>query len=111
MLSLLPRPSDGFIPQAPEAIPFPIYAVDFEDPVELNLELLELDRETKLSNGHTPPQTAPIRSSDSAKSVRGDSYKPNDWAWAILRKNQRVTKTNWWQDVREIELELEDETL
>jgi hypothetical protein len=28
--------------------------------------------------------------------------------WARLRKNKRVTPEDWWQDVREIELEIED---
>lgn len=30
------------------------------------------------------------------------------WHWATLQKNARVTSDDWWQDVREVELELED---
>nr|XP_018265994.1 NADPH-ferrihemoprotein reductase [Kwoniella dejecticola CBS 10117]OBR88152.1 NADPH-ferrihemoprotein reductase [Kwoniella dejecticola CBS 10117] len=37
--------------------------------------------------------------------------KPDDWVWATLRKNERVTKGDWWQDVREIELEFEDDDI
>jgi len=33
----------------------------------------------------------------------------SDCKWARLIKNERVTKKGWWQDVREIEIEVEDD--
>jgi hypothetical protein len=32
----------------------------------------------------------------------------SDCKWAKLVKNERVTRGDWWQDVREIEIEVED---
>lgn len=58
-------------------------------------------------NGHAPAQTAPTRSKDPG----GDGSKPSDWVWARLTQNRRVTSEDWWQNVREIELELEDQHL
>lgn len=34
---------------------------------------------------------------------------PKDWTWARLSRNHRTTGEGWWQDVREIELEFEDQ--
>ena len=36
-----------------------------------------------------------------------DALEPG-WKWAKLRRNTRVTDGDWWQDVREIDLDLED---
>jgi len=36
-----------------------------------------------------------------------DALEPG-WKWAKLRRNTRVTDADWWQDVREIDLDLED---
>ncbi|OCF33987.1 NADPH-ferrihemoprotein reductase [Kwoniella heveanensis BCC8398] len=54
---------------------------------------------------------APIRQEDRVRrhdKTNGLPSKPDDWVWATLRKNERVTNKDWWQDVREIELEFDD---
>ena len=80
-------------------MPEPIYSLDYAAP---GLERLSLTK------GHTnggPPD-------DSGHATHGDvvsvQHKPKDWLWATLTQNQRVTKEDWWQDVRSIELDVED---
>jgi sulfite reductase alpha subunit-like flavoprotein len=55
-----------------------------------------------------PPQSAPPRNADEAKGHEVGLLKPHDWSWATLIRNTRITAKDWWQDVREIELEFED---
>ena len=77
----------------------------------MSLESLGLNDAAALTNGHLSIETAPIRAIDAMKGVEGDLCKPDNWAWATLKKNQRVTRADWWQDVREIELEMDDKVL
>lgn len=51
--------------------------------------------------------TSGSESNDITKSARAMVYHPAGWNWATLTRNQRVTSPDWWQDVREVELELE----
>ncbi|EIW68114.1 NADPH-ferrihemoprotein reductase [Tremella mesenterica] len=67
---------------------------------------------SKAVNGHV---AGPVREIDSngvksrSKSVGEEEiWKPPGWFWAKLTKNTKVTKEGWWQDVREIEFDLED---
>lgn len=53
-------------------------------------------------------EVVPVRREDGLQSSRSSIWKPDDWGWATLRSMKRVTKQDWWQDVREIELELDD---
>ncbi|WVQ83849.1 NADPH-dependent diflavin oxidoreductase 1 [Cryptococcus sp. DSM 104549] len=58
-------------------------------------------------NGHAAPSIADVIK----KGSQCTREKPDNWVWATLRKNSRVTKEDWWQDVREIELEFEDDNV
>lgn len=63
------------------------------------------------SNGyHT---TAPLRREDHLNPKQNGSavWKPPNWGWAKLVKIERVTAEDWWQDVRQIELEVHDAEL
>ncbi|WVQ75346.1 NADPH-dependent diflavin oxidoreductase 1 [Cryptococcus sp. DSM 104548] len=110
---------DLFIPYLPPAklnitsplptteLPPPIYALTKHNrPPTDDLDL------GRLSISPTPNGTsaAPTRQEDKRKGNASISrVKPDDWVWATLKKNERVTSDDWWQDVREIELEFEDE--
>lgn len=99
MLPHLPvEPS--FTARPATAIPGPIYSLDYTPEVS-DLSLSDSPV------GHQPVEPAPTRVEDAANGVTGDAEKPDDWLWATLRRNKRVTKDDWWQEVREIELELE----
>jgi hypothetical protein len=41
------------------------------------------------------------------ESLSLDDHKPDDWVWARLSRSERVTPEDWWQNVREVEFELE----
>ncbi|GAA5965690.1 hypothetical protein JCM3765_003217 [Sporobolomyces pararoseus] len=75
-----------------------------------------LDFET-MSDSALPPPSVTVRPSSEA--TNSSLYSPNgeavipeglQWApdctWAKLVKNERVTREGWWQDVREIEIEI-----
>lgn len=53
---------------------------------------------------------APVRVEDATRGQAHEVLKPDDWVWATLQRKERVTAEGWWQDVRELELELEDST-
>jgi len=108
MLPYLPPPSPNFTSSPPTVLPPPIYALE---PVsEPNIDCLSLKALTNghtPTNGHAPSQAAPTRTTDPG----GSETKPDDWIWARLTRNKRVTPEDWRQNVREIELELEDPDL
>lgn len=109
MLPLLPTIA-GFVEPIPStSLPPPLYAMDYQQPLNGTFDKLKL-----YSNGvdtPTPPQSAPARKGDQDNGHGSQPLKPDDWIWANLVKNRRVTAEDWWQDVREIELELEDEEM
>lgn len=82
----LPGPSAPALPW--NALPDPIYALD---PVPAD----PADDLAKLSlNGSSSSQVP-------------DVYAPKGWKMATLTKNERVTASGWFQDVRELDLELD----
>ncbi|WVQ68745.1 NADPH-dependent diflavin oxidoreductase 1 [Kwoniella botswanensis] len=115
-LSYLPVSPD-YSPISSTDLPLPIYSLTSiasssnskrkqkEDGLDIPLEGLSI---SSLPNGHTASE-APTRVADVLHHESNGVIKPDDWVWATLRKNKRVTKEDWWQDVREIELEFEDE--
>lgn len=66
----------------------------------------------------TSAATIPVSTSDGTatahkKQVKasfqdGDDVLEPGWVWTTLKRNKRVTAEGWFQDVREIELELEE---
>jgi sulfite reductase alpha subunit-like flavoprotein len=78
------------------------------EPVSLNGTLERLKLHSNGTDSAVPPQAAPPTKKDEANGQAIELLKPRDWAWATLVKNDKVTAQDWWQDVREIELELED---
>ena len=98
----LPPVSDTFEPQPPTSMPLPIFTLDYVAP---SLDTLSL------SGARTGPvaEPAPSRVVDETNGVASSSTKPDDWMWATLTRNKRVTKEGWYQDVREIELDIEDD--
>lgn len=98
MLPHLPA-EPSFIARPATAIPDPIYSLDYTPEVS---DLSLSDNSTR--DRHVEP--APTRIEDAGNGVAGTAEKPDDWLWATLRRNKRVTKDDWWQEVREIELEL-----
>ncbi|WVO15705.1 NADPH-dependent diflavin oxidoreductase 1 [Cryptococcus depauperatus] len=109
---------DLFLPYLPPTRPGPseISAMDLPPPiyrlkpVKENLaEDISFDRLSlsTTSNGHST--TAPARIIDQGENrMLRQTRELNDWTWVTLKKHNRVTSQGWWQDVREIELELED---
>lgn len=100
----------------------PIYHIDFSGSenghgsrkVEAD-GLGDLDKLNIRVNGEKPngfkeveSEVAPVRVEDALEGKAHEVWKPDDWVWATLLKNERVTKEGWWQDVREIELDFED---
>ncbi|KAK8846562.1 NADPH-dependent diflavin oxidoreductase 1 [Kwoniella newhampshirensis] len=101
-------PSTSSSPPLPlTGLPPPIYSlrpVSVLDDVPVNLDRLSIS--PLPTNGHST--AAPSRVEDSVQGHGSSSSKPDDWVWATLGKNTRVTKEGWWQDVRGIEIEFED---
>jgi hypothetical protein len=93
----------------------PIYRLEWLDEVEkVSLEKLALEeqescRKARGSNGQhgAGSEVAPVRVEDALHDNAHEVWKPDDWGWAVLRDRRRVTQEGWWQDVREIELEME----
>ncbi|GAA6005265.1 NAPDH-dependent diflavin reductase [Rhodotorula paludigena] len=75
-------PAPGFVPLPPTALP----------PARIRLEKV----------------ASPSSSSARARADDAPLLWTDDARWARLVKNERVTAEDWYQDVREIELELED---
>ena len=95
VLPHLPTPLASFKEDPNTSLPPPIYNLEYEPSIgklTLNAEQTE----------------APTRMEDALNGVNQDDGKPQDWIWARLARNRRVTKEGWWQDVRDIELEIED---
>ncbi|KAK4685770.1 hypothetical protein P7C73_g4378, partial [Tremellales sp. Uapishka_1] len=87
MLPYLPPTLSLFEAHPTTSLPLPIYSLE---PVD------------------EPPLESLAISSSSEPVNNGEcSYKPDDWVWARSTKNTRVTREDWWQDVREVEFEFE----
>ncbi|WOO77724.1 NADPH-dependent diflavin oxidoreductase 1 [Vanrija pseudolonga] len=81
-LPYLPGPSTPPLPNT--ALPPPIYG--FEDPSDSDVDLSRLAISDKAAV---------------------EPFAPEGWLKATIRRNKRVTKDDWWQDVREVDLELQ----
>jgi len=80
-------PSSNFVPLPDDSLP----------PPSVNLE-------TSVSTT-SPDQAVETSTRRGSEAVKWSS----DCRWAKLMKNERVTKETWWQDVREVEIEVEDD--
>lgn len=95
----------------------PIFKIDLvgesQNDLAGSLESLCIDGHGK-SNGKMEESrvatAAPIREEDTANGV-GGWWKPDDWTWATVKRNHRVTRADWWQEVREVELDLEGDNM
>ncbi|WVW78975.1 NADPH-dependent diflavin oxidoreductase 1 [Kwoniella bestiolae CBS 10118] len=104
--------SPDYVPISSTELPPPIYSLT---PIATSSKRTNGDLDIPLDglsisstpNGHST--SAPTRVEDTLRDEDDGLVKPDDWVWATLRKNERVTKGDWWQDVREIELEFEDD--
>lgn len=105
MLPLLPTIEPGFSTRSVIDIPPPLYSME---PVSLNGTFDKLRLHSNGTDTDMPPQSAPPRQADEANGHELELLKPHDWSWARLVRNTRITAKDWWQDVREIELEFED---
>jgi hypothetical protein len=96
MLPLLdPLPPITLNPAPITALPSPLYHLDMVPP-STTLPVTD-------SNGQATAETKQV----------GDSLEDDDdvlepgWVWTRLKRNKRVTAEAWFQDVREIQLEME----
>jgi hypothetical protein len=121
MTPLLAPVREDFVPYESTDLPPPLYKLrPAADHHSLSSELNGLhlnggidahsapvrneDNEVHAGNGH-----GNVNDNDNDKETGKSWTKPRDWVWAKLTRNRRVTGEQWWQDVREIELEFEDE--
>jgi sulfite reductase alpha subunit-like flavoprotein len=108
MLPLLPAAEPDHRPRSNIEPPAPLFRME-------NVQLDGAFDKLRLYNNGTdasvPPQSAPPRKGDQETGHELKLLKPEDWAWAKLVDNTRVTSSDWWQDVRQIELDLENEAL
>jgi sulfite reductase alpha subunit-like flavoprotein len=105
MLPLLPTVEPGFTTRSVLDIPPPLYTME---PASLDGTFNKLRLHSNGTDASTPPQSAPPPNADEANGHEAGLLKPHNWSWATLVRNTRITKKDWWQDVREIELEFED---
>lgn len=107
-LPYLPLISPTFKTIESTVLPPPIYKISpasTSKSVEHDLSLEYLSISSPVPNG----KPAPVRVEDQARDkVSTSRTKPDDWVWATFKKNTRITSKDWWQDVREIELEFDD---
>jgi sulfite reductase alpha subunit-like flavoprotein len=105
MLPLLPTIEPDFTTRTILDVPPALY--DMQS-TALNGSFEKLRLHSNGTDAAAPPQSAPPRNVDEANGSELELLKPHDWMWATLAKNTRITAKDWWQDVREIELDLED---
>lgn len=108
MLPLLPTMELDVTPRSPLDVPSALYDME---PAVLDRTFEKLRLHSNGTNSSSPPQSAPPRHADEANGTESELelLKPHDWTWTTLGKNTRITAHDWWQDVREIELDLEDD--
>lgn len=94
MLPFLPPPlavsGKPFQPLPSTSLPPPLYAFD---PVTFKKS--------------SAPSRTDSQVSATTTTAAEEELNPG-WSWASLQRNERVTDPDWWQDVREVELDLED---
>lgn len=96
MLPLLdPPPPITFKPAPITALPPPLYYLDMVTP-STTLSVAN-------SNGHVTAEKKQV--GDSLED--GDDVLEPGWMWTRLKRNKTVTAEGWFQDVREIHLEME----
>ena len=105
MLPLLPTIEPDFTTRTTVDIPPALFDME---PTAVNGSFAKLRLHSNGTDAEAPPQSAPPRNVDEANGTELELLKPHDWTWATLGKNTRITAEDWWQDVREIELDLED---
>ncbi|ORX36114.1 NADPH-ferrihemo protein reductase [Kockovaella imperatae] len=106
MIPLLPAALKDVETAPGTALPPPLYSIEFEQGHLPDITALEINGD---GNEKCVIEAAPVRSIDKNRGETSELSKPDDWGWATLSKNQRVTSRDWWQDVREIELDIEDD--
>jgi sulfite reductase alpha subunit-like flavoprotein len=94
MLPLLPTIEPDFTTRNALDVPPALYDMEF---IALNGTFERLRLHSNGTDAEAPPQSAPPRNVDEANGTELE-----------LLKNTRITAKDWWQDVREIELDLED---
>lgn len=107
MLPLLPVAADYTEAPPVTDLPPPLYAMQTKESLNGSFDQLRLHN-NGIDNLSAPPQAAPARKMDQVNGHGSEPLKPDDWIWACLVKNERVTTVDWWQDVRNIELDIED---
>ncbi|WRT65231.1 NADPH-dependent diflavin oxidoreductase 1 [Kwoniella shivajii] len=124
-LPWLKQTLDLFLPYLPISSEFqPVSSIDLPPPIYSLTPIAESSRNgfqrdsdipidlDRLSISPTSDElVAPTRVEDELRKKGEGITKPDDWVWTTLKKIERVTKDDWWQDVREIEFEFEDESL
>lgn len=85
--ALFPSPND-FEPLPDDALPAPSVSMERRPPDQCEAGRSDAIIQTSVES-------------------EGLSWAP-DCRWAKLVKNERVTRADWWQDVREVELEIEE---
>lgn len=93
-------------PLAASDLPPPIYRLEPVSDIEAALGSVSIDGDSGPCYADIPDKYRDENPIVSA--ARARVYHPPGWGWAVLGKNRRVTAQGWFQDVREIELELED---
>lgn len=88
-------PSNTFQPYSSTSIPPPLYRIM---PIASSSSHTNGSSDT---NGLTPRAERKLDEEE-------DALEPG-WTWARLDRNDRVTAEDWFQDVREIELSLEEQ--
>ena len=106
MLPLLPAVPGFSEPLPSTELPPPLYRMDYQS-LDGTFDKLKLHNNG--GDASTPPQSAPSRKVDQLNGHGDEALKADDWIWARLVKNERVTADGWWQDVRGIELDVEDQ--
>jgi hypothetical protein len=107
MLPYLPAVSPNH-PRSNTSLPPPIYSID-PLPVPLTEHVRHLSVSPSKSDSHI---SVPLRAIDEINGHDDPGGgKPDDWIWARLSSTRRVTKGDWFQDVREFELEIGDPKL
>ena len=106
MLPLLPPPPLDFEPASSSTLPPPIFTLEPEPSIpDLSTLSLSLQLNGKIGKG---AGTIPPDMTNGDSLHRRTPPIPKDRTWARITKNNRVTKAGWWQDTREVELELDD---
>lgn len=112
MLPYLPPPPPDFAVHSTTDLPPPLYSLAPAKTSQSGLEVATngdavVDQVTERAQGlHSEQDGTSLV--PSGQNGSGHAIMEAGTTWAVMRKNQRMTPEGWWQDVREIELDLED---